>query len=111
MRRDNHSSKARGRALCMLQLPGTINHFCFWLLHCSRIVPLSLSKGRLDLRMTSNGFKWGCAQFSPVADWMSNVHLFPEDEGQQYGKRPQSLGPLLSAWRCGLVTTGKRQVD
>ena len=33
-----------------------------WLLLCSQIVPPSLSKGRLDLRMTSNGFKWGCAQ-------------------------------------------------
>ena len=52
----------RGRALCMLQLPGTINHSCFWLLLCSQIVPPSLSKGRLDIRMTSNGFKWGCAQ-------------------------------------------------
>ena len=51
-----------GRASCMSQLPGTINHFCFWLLHCSRIVPLSLSKWRLDPRMTSNEFKWGCAQ-------------------------------------------------
>ena len=46
----------------MLQLLGTINHFCFWLLHCSRIVLLNPSKWRLDLRMISNGFKWGCAQ-------------------------------------------------
>ena len=25
-----------GRASCMSQLPGTISHFCFWPLHCSR---------------------------------------------------------------------------
>ena len=30
--------------------------------HCSRIVPPSLSKWRLDPAMTSNGFKWGCAK-------------------------------------------------
>ena len=56
------SSTGPGRASCMSQLPGTINLFCFWLLHCSRSVLLNPSKWRLDLRMTSNGFKWGCAQ-------------------------------------------------
>ena len=56
------SYAGQGRASCISQLPGTINHFCFWLLHCFRIVPPSLSKWRLDPCMTSNGFKWGCAQ-------------------------------------------------
>ena len=49
-------------ASCMLQSPGITNHSCFWLLLCSQIVPPSLSKVRLDPHMTSNGFKWGCAQ-------------------------------------------------
>ena len=62
-----------GRASCMSQ-PGTINHFCFWPLHCSRIVPPSPSKWRLDPRMTSNGFKWGCAQ-AILSSSISGVEL------------------------------------
>ena len=52
-------------------------------------------------------------QFSPVADWMSSFELFLEDEGQQQGtwkRRPQLLELRLLVWRCGLATTGKRQV-
>ena len=51
-----------GQASCMLPLPGIINHFCCWLLPCSQIGPPSHLKGRLDLPMISNGFKWDCAQ-------------------------------------------------
>ena len=39
-----------------------LNHFCCWLLPCSHIGPPSHLKGSLDLPMTSNGFKWDCAQ-------------------------------------------------
>ena len=46
----------------MSLLPGTTNHCCFWPQHCSRIVPPSLSKWRLDPPMISKGFKWGCAK-------------------------------------------------
>ena len=39
----------QGQASCMLQLPGIINHSCFWRLPCSQIGPPSLLKGRLFL--------------------------------------------------------------
>ena len=46
---------------------------------------------------------------------MSSVDLFLEDEGQQYGNMEEAasvaIETRLSVSRCGLVTTGKRQVD
>ena len=61
------------------------------------------------------GFQQECSQqFSPVADWMSSVDLFLEDEGQQNGNMEEAARLLelrLLVWRCGLVTTGKRQVE
>ena len=68
------SCSGRGRTSCMSPLPGTTNHFCFWPQHCSRIVPPSLSKWRLDPPMTSNGFKWGCAQ-AILSSFISGVEL------------------------------------
>ena len=68
----------------MSQLPGTINHFCFWPLHCSRIVPPSPSKWRLDPRMTKNGFKWGCAQaiLSVLIALAADLHTNKPWQGQ-----------------------------
>ena len=61
------------------------------------------------------GFQQECSQqFSPVADWMGSVDLCLEDEGQQYGNMEEAASvartPVL-VWRCGVATTGKRQVD
>ena len=42
--------------------------------HCSRIVPPSLSKWRLDPAMTSNGFKWGCAR-ATLSSFIFGVEL------------------------------------
>ena len=37
------------------------------------------------------GFQQECGQpFSPVAEWMSNVDVFLEDEGQQYGNMEEA---------------------
>jgi len=37
------------------------------------------------------GFQQECGQpFSPVAEWMSTVDLFLEDEGQQYGNMEEA---------------------
>ena len=50
-------------------------------LHCT----YSLNRNQASC---GGGFQQECSQqFSPVADWMSSVDLFLEDEGQQYDGR------------------------
>jgi len=47
------------------------------------------------------GFQQECSQpFSPVADWMSSVDLFLEDEGQQYGNMEEAASVARTPATC-----------
>ena len=48
-----------------------------------------ITKLKLSMHLVKHFFA-GSQQFSPVADWMSNVDLFLEDEGQQYGNMEEA---------------------
>jgi len=60
------------------------------------------------------GFQQEIGQpYSPVADWVSSVDLFLEDEGQQYGNMEEAATVAKTrrlVWKYGQLTTGKRQV-
>ena len=68
-------------------LPGTTNHCCFWPQHCSRIVPPSPSKWRLDLPMISKGFKWGCVK-AILSSFISGVELSTTNKQKTKPTRP-----------------------
>jgi len=47
------------------------------------------------------GFQQECGQhFSPVAEWMSSVDLFLEDEGQQYGNMEEAASVARTPATC-----------
>ena len=51
--------------------------------------------------------RWLCSQqFSPVADWMSSVDLFLEDEGQQYGNMEEAASVARTPATCLEVWSG-----
>ena len=53
------------------------------------------------------GFQQECSQqFSPVADWMSSVGLFLEDEGQQYGNMEEAASVARTPATCLEVWSG-----
>ena len=53
------------------------------------------------------GFQQECSQqFSPVADWMSSVDLFLEDEGQQYGNMEEAASVARTPATCLEVWSG-----
>ena len=53
------------------------------------------------------GFQQECGQhFSPVADWMSSVDLFLEDEGQQYGNMEEAASVARTPATCLEVWSG-----
>ena len=53
------------------------------------------------------GFQQECGQpFSPVADWMSTVDLFLEDEGQQYGNMEEAASVARTPATCLEVWSG-----
>ena len=53
------------------------------------------------------GFQQECSQqFSPVAEWMSSVDLFLEDEGQQYGNMEEAASVARTPAKCLEVWSG-----
>ena len=53
------------------------------------------------------GFQQECSQqFSPVADWMSSIDLFLEDEGQQYGNMEEAATVARTPDTCLEVWSG-----
>ena len=48
-------------------------------------------------------------QFSPVADWMSSVDLFLEDEGQQYGNMEEAASVARTPATCLEVWSGNHR--
>ena len=53
------------------------------------------------------GFQQECSQqFSPVAEWMSRVDLFLEDEGQQYGNMEEAISVARTPAACLEVWSG-----
>ena len=53
------------------------------------------------------GFQQECSQqFSPVADWISSVDLFLEDEGQQYGNMEEAVSVARTPATCLEVWSG-----
>ena len=57
------------------------------------------------------GFQQECGQhFSPVADWMSSVDLFLEDEGQQYGNMEEAASVARTPATCLEVWSGDAEL-
>ena len=53
------------------------------------------------------GFQQECGQpFSPVAEWMSTVDLFLQDEGQQYGNMEEAASVARTPATCLEVWSG-----
>ena len=74
---------------------------------------IPLSNRNQSLRQKSliigcgGGFQQECGQpFSPVAEWMSNVELFLEDEGQQYGNMEEAASVARTPACCLEVWSG-----
>ena len=58
------------------------------------------------------GFQQECGQhFSPIADWMSSVDLFLEDEGQQYGNMEEAASVARTPATCLEVWSGDHRQD
>ena len=75
-----------------------------------------LSNRNQSLRQKSligcgGGFLQECGQpFSPIAEWMSNVDLVLESEGQQYGNMEEAASVARTPASCAEVWSGD-QVD
>ena len=61
----------------------------------------TMSKTARGLTLHWTYFQQECSQqFSPVADWMSSVDLFLEDEGQQYGNMEEAASVARTPATC-----------